>query len=125
MNRRSLALFVLIIVGLAASHPTTAQQLNCHNQKECDRTILSRNLVDAGLPANPADIIDKAFCAGTGGGNVWCGTVRGFDFSGGRLVLMIDRGDQSLAVDFDFKKKAWKILSGLVPAVDWIHIAEK
>ncbi len=124
MNRRCLLVLSALIIGLVA-HPTLGQQLNCHNQKECDFEFLSRKLVEAALPANPADIIGKAFCAGTGGGSIWCGTVVGMEFSASSNVLYvyIDRRSQRAYFDaiFDFTTKTWRG-DGLI---DWISIDGK
>jgi|GEM_PF-3917145 len=124
MNRLLVLISLLVVTFLVfGSQPTQAQCRYEENPKDCDLKILSQKLTEVGFPANPADIIGKAFCAGTGDGNSWCGTAIGIEFSTSenRLTVFIDLRSQRayFVAFFDFTTKTWRGSSSIA----WVSVA--
>lgn len=121
-----LTLLFLVASFALAMNTHAAPPLNCKSQKECDLQFLSGKLVEAGLPSTPAKIVGHTFCcSSSGGGNVWCGTVGGLNYTDTwsvfNLSLKVSRGKEEVEVSYDFSIRKWKVSE---TAVDWGDIVE-
>lgn len=130
MNRLFVLISLLVVTFLVfGSQPAQAECRDSRSQEECDLSILSQKLTEAGLPASPADIIGKAFCAGSGGGSSWCGTVIALtldyrSWPGGNLHLRVDEVGSAPTTHavFSFEEKKWRVSDR---PVDWISVVTK